>query len=320
MTGLYNRDEFERRLKAMLADSCDMKGEHALLYIDLDEFKVVNDAAGHAAGDQFLKQIAVIVQGMARNTDTAARLCGDEFALVVANRSIEGAQETAQQLCERIDAFRFRFDDQSFHVGASVGLVPIDGRWSDVESILRAADGACFAAKESGRNRFHTYVATDQLIGSHRQALRWVRRVEQALDRNGFVLRWQRIMPLTAVNEGTHCGILIRMIDEDGGLVAPGVFLPSAERFGIASRIDRWVIRTMLRWMEDNRAKLGHVSTVSINLSGRSVGDPDFHQDVERLLREFSVDTAKLCFEVTETTAITNILEATAILRIDAPP
>ena len=320
MTGLYNRDEFERRLKAMLADSCDMKGEHALLYIDLDEFKVVNDAAGHAAGDQFLKQIALIVQGMARNTDTAARLCGDEFALVVANRSIEGAQETAQQLCERIDAFRFRFDDQSFHVGASVGLVPIDGRWSDVESILRAADGACFAAKESGRNRFHTYVATDQLIGSHRQALRWVRRVEQALDRNGFVLRWQRIMPLTAVNEGTHCGILIRMIDEDGGLVAPGVFLPSAEQFGIASRIDRWVIRTMLRWMEDNRAKLGHVSTVSINLSGRSVGDPDFHQDVERLLREFSVDTAKLCFEVTETTAITNILEATAILRIDAPP
>ena len=315
MTGLYNRDEFERRLKAMLADSCDMKGEHALLYIDLDEFKVVNDAAGHAAGDQFLKQIALIVQGMARNTDTAARLCGDEFALVVANRSIEGAQETAQQLCERIDAFRFRFDDQSFHVGASVGLVPIDGRWSDVESILRAADGACFAAKESGRNRFHTYVATDQLIGSHRQALRWVRRVEQALDRNGFVLRWQRIMPLTAVNEGTHCGILIRMIDEDGGLVAPGVFLPSAERFGIASRIDRWVIRTMLRWMEDNRAKLGHVSTVSINLSGRSVGDPDFHQDVERLLREFSVDTAKLCFEVTETTAITNILEATAFFE-----
>jgi len=145
--------------------------------------------------------------------------------------------------------------------------------------------------------------------------MHWVRRIERALDRNGFVLCWQRITPLTAISEGTHCEILVRMIDEDGGLVGPGVFLPSAERFGIASRIDRWVLRTMLKWMEDNRTKLGHVSTVSINLSGRSVGDRDFHQDVELLLRAFSVDTAKLCFEVTETSAITNILEATAFFE-----
>jgi len=315
MTGLYNRDEFERRLKAMLADDCVVQGQHALLYIDLDQFKVVNDAAGHAAGDQLLKQIALIIQGMARNTDTAARLGGDEFALVVTNRSIEGAKYVAQRLCERIDAFRFQFDDQSFHVGASIGLVPIDGRWSDVKSILRAADGACFAAKEGGRNRFHTYVATDQLIGSHRQAMGWLRRIEQALDRNGFVLRWQRITPLLVTNEGTHCEILVRMIDEDGGLVSPGVFLPSAERFGIASRIDRWVIRNVLKWMEDNCSRLAHVATVSINLSGRSIGDREFHREVESLLSASSVDVGKLCFEVTETTAITNILQATAFFE-----
>lgn len=315
MTGLYNRDEFERRLNVTLANACSNTNKHALLYVDLDQFKVVNDAAGHAAGDQLLKQIAFFLKRSSRKVDTVARLGGDEFALIVEHCTIEAAESVARKICEGIDAYRFQYDGQTFRVGASIGLVPIDERWPDSESIMRAADGACFAAKEGGRNRFHTYLNTDRVIDSHRQAMHWVRRIERALDADRFVLYWQRIMPLSSVDEGEHCEILLRMLGDDGQLVAPAAFCPSAERFGIATRIDRWVIRTILKWMAHNQAALGHVATISINLSGQSVGDREFHKEVAELLKWTAVDTGKLCFEVTETAAITNFYDATAFFE-----
>ena len=315
MTGLYSRDEFERWLKTTFADIYGSQDQHVLLYMDRHQFKVVNDAAGRAAGDQLMMKSSLFIKDLACKTHTAARLGEDEFAVLFEHCFVESAKNLARKLCERIDIFRFRFDAQTFHVGAGIGLVPIDRRWLDTESILSAADAACFAAKEGGRNRFHTCRARDQVIGSHQLAMRWVRRIEQALDVDRFVLHWQRITPLKASYEGTHCEILLRMVDDDGRLIAPSAFLPSAVRFGIATRIDRWVIRTMLRWMVDNYAALTHVATVSINLSGHSVGDREFHTAVINLLESALVDAGKLCFEVTETATIASLYDATALFE-----
>jgi len=188
--------------------------------------------------------------------------------------------------------------------------VPVDTRWPTTASILQAADSACYAAKQAGRNRVHTYFAADEVIESYREDMQWVRRLEQALDNGQFVLHWQQVRPLGTEREGLHGEVLLRLVDDEGKLISPGAFLPSAERFYMASRIDRWVVRTVFEWMATHRAVLSHVDTLAINLSGQSIGDRDFHHYVTALIGTIAFDHQKLCFEITETTAITNLSDA----------
>jgi diguanylate cyclase (GGDEF)-like protein/PAS domain S-box-containing protein len=310
LTGLLNRDEFERRLQLALAAAHGGEAEYALMYVDLDRFNLVNDAAGHAAGDQVLKQVAGMVSRLVRKGDACARLGGDEFGLILEHCSIEAAQGIAQVICQGIDAVRFQHGNQRFHIGASIGLVPVDARWPTTASILQAADSACYAAKAAGRNRVHTYFAADEMIEAHRKDMQWVRRLEQALDKGQFALHWQQITALGDDTGGLHGEILLRLVDNDGAMIPPGAFLPSAERFHMASRIDRWVVRELFEWMAEHRAALLHVDTIAINLSGQSIGDRDFHRYVTELIETIAFDRQKLCFEITETAAITNLNDA----------
>ena len=310
LTGLLNRDEFERCLQLTLTAAHRAEAEYALMYIDLDRFSLVNDAAGHAAGDQVLKQVVGIIRRFVRKGDAFARLGGDEFGLILEHCAFETAQDIAQTICQGIDAVRFQHGNQRFHIGASIGLVPVDAGWPTTASILQAADSACYAAKAAGRNRVHTYFAADEMIEAHRQDMQWVYRLEQALDKGQFALHWQQITPLGDETGGLHVEILLRLINDDGTLISPGAFLPSAERFHMATRIDRWVVHEVFEWMAHHRATLPHVGTVAINLSGQSIGDRDFHRYVMELIETIAFDRQKLCFEITETAAITNLSDA----------
>lgn len=310
LTGLLNRAEFERRLQATLTSVYKREAKYVLMRIDLDNFRLVNDAGGHAAGDQLLKQVADLIGRFVHKGDTLGRLGGDEFGLVIRRRSIEEVQNVAHMIREEIDAFRFQLGIHRLHLGASIGLVLVDERWPTKTTLLRAASSACFAAKQGGRNRVHTYFASDEKIESHRSDMHWLRRLERALDQGEFVLHWQQIMSLVPDNSGIHGEVLLRLVGDQGQLISPGTFLPVAERFHMASRIDRWVLREVFEWMARHKAALSHVDQLAINLSGQSIGDRDFHLYVLELLGAIKFDHHKLCFEITETAGITNMNDA----------
>lgn len=310
LTGLLNRDDFERRLQDAVQSPARQIRKMFLLVIDLDDFKLVNDAAGHAAGDQVLQQVVSLIRRSICPVDQLFRIGGNEFALLAESRNLASAEVLARRICQRIADFRFYHERQRLHLSASIGLVCVDHLWTSSRALLRAADMACFAAKEAGRNRVQTYVSSDSAIEGHRSHMRWAHRLVQALDQNRFVLYWQQIHPL-AGESVVHFGeVLLRMIDDDGQIIAPGGFLPAAERFHMMTRIDRWVVRNVFSMLAARRESLSSVLGVSVNLSGQSIGDPDFHVFVAEQMREFNFDTSKLCFEITETTAITNLEQA----------
>jgi len=315
LTGLVNRSEFETRLERLrLASQEQNGGEHALLYIDLDQFKLVNDACGHAVGDALLQQVSRMLADSVRARDTIARLGGDEFAIVMERCTVEQAQRVAQKLCDRMDDFRFVHDDRRFRIGMSIGLVPVDGRWQTTAALQQAADTCCYAAKEAGRNRVHTWFDTDIAMRERQHELQWTTRIEHALDEDGFVLYAQRLTPLTGTSRGVHAEVLLRMRQEGGPLVAPGAFLPAAERFHLASRIDRWVLRHAIDWMTA-LPDTTRIELLSVNLSGQSVGDRSFHRWALELLAKAGPALCRaLCLEITETAAVTNIADAAVFI------
>lgn len=316
LTGLVNRAEFEVRLQRLLHESqADGKG-HALLYIDLDQFKLVNDACGHAAGDRLLQQVAGLLGQTLRSRDTLARLGGDEFAVILEHCSSVQALRVAREICQRMNDFRFVSSGQRFRIGASIGLVPLDRRWSTVGAVMQAADTSCYAAKENGRNRVHLWLDSDEGLRARHGEMQLATRLEQALDENRFVLYAQRIVPVATPAAGAklHAELLVRLRERDGALVSPGAFLPAAERFHLASRIDRWVLA---RGIELLRAQgdLSGIDMLSINLSGQSVGDRAFHRDAIALLSAAGPELCRcLCLEITETAAVTNMAEATRFI------
>ncbi len=313
LTGLVNRPEFELRLRHVLESGPERP--HALLYIDLDQFKLVNDACGHSVGDQLLQQVSKVLADCIRGRDTLARLGGDEFGVILEFCPLDAAQRVAQHICDRMEEYRFVHEGRSFRVGASIGLVPLDGRWVGAASVLQAADTACYAAKEAGRNRVHLWLETDRVVRARQGEMQWANRLTQALDEDRFVLFAQRILPLRpAEGEGLHCELLLRLREPDGTLVTPAAFLPAAERFHLASRIDRWVLRHAIARLQ-RVPELGTVSSVAINLSGQSIGDRAFHRFAESAIRGAGFDTSKLCFEITETAAITNLADATVFIE-----
>ncbi|MDZ7856744.1 EAL domain-containing protein [Sphaerotilus sp.] len=319
LTGLVNRGEFDQRLNRALARAQHDQSDNALLYLDLDQFKLVNDACGHATGDLLLRQIGGLLRDAVRTRDTLARLGGDEFGVLLEHCSTDQARRVAQQICDRMDEFRFVHDERRFRVGVSIGLVPVDRRWSRSAMVMQAADAACYAAKEAGRNRVHTWYDSDEALRERHGQMQWTTRLEQALDEHRFELHAQRIEPIRRPGEkdavavaGLHCEVLLRLREADGTLVLPGAFLPAAERFQMASRLDRWVVREVFDTL--SRAAV-MPQVIAINLSGQSLGDRSFHQYIRERVAQAPFDVTRLCFEVTETTAITHLGEATVFMR-----
>lgn len=316
LTNLVNRDEFERVLHRCLASARDRGVEHAVLFLDLDRFKIVNDTCGHMVGDQLLRQVAQLIAQPIRGSDTLARLGGDEFGVILENCTVARALPLAQEICRRMDEFRFVHESQRFHISASIGLVSVHGRWHSTSAIRQAADAACYAAKEEGRNRVHVYRESDQGVQDLRGNLRWVQRLETALDEGQLRLYWQRIVPLQrgSPSDPIKAEILLRL-DEAGKLIAPGAFLPTAERYGMTPRLDRRVVGTMFEWLAQHAEALDRIDSLAINLSGQSIGDRDFRHNVLHWLERPRFPTSKLCFEITETSAITHLGESAAFFE-----
>ena len=309
LTGLSNRLTFEQQLEKALHDSAERGTHHALLYLDLDQFKVVNDTCGHGAGDLLLQRIAKLLQAHIRGTDVIARLGGDEFGALLNDCPLDQALRIANEMREEIQDLRFVWGDKSFNVGVSIGLVPItadSGTKADVQS---AADAACYAAKEKGRNRVHVYRPDDSELDLRRGEMEWVSRITQGLEDNRFLLYAQEIVALRpGLSRGRRIELLLRLRGEDGSIVSPQAFLPAAERYNLMPAIDRWVVRTALATLagdSDHR-----VESCSINLSGQNLTDDSFLSFVLEQIGRHAVPPGKLCFEITETAAVTHLERA----------
>ncbi|MEO1300266.1 MAG: diguanylate cyclase [Cyanobacteria bacterium J06636_16] len=246
LTGLTNRQQFEQSLMESLQSVQQGDQVHVLCYLDLDQFKVVNDTCGHIAGDELLRQISRLLKVNIRATDILARLGGDEFGILLKQCPLQRAELIAEKLRETVQNFRFLWQDKVFSVGVSIGLVLLDADSHTLTEILSAADAACYAAKGLGRNRVHIYQANDSELAKQRGERQWSLRIRQALEENRFCLYRQTIASTVKFDDiqQVHCEILLRMIDEEGDLILPGAFIPAAERYGLMPDIDRWVVKT----------------------------------------------------------------------------
>jgi len=317
LTGLINRAEFERRLSNSLRDTDEHGSCHVLCYLDLDQFKVVNDTCGHIAGDELLRQLAALFRVRVRDTDVLARLGGDEFGIILMNCGIQEAQAMADSVRELVENFRFSWEDRTFAVGVSIGLVPIDGQGYGLTELLRASDAACYAAKESGRNRVHVFQTDDKALLERQGEMQWVNRIRQALDDDRLRLFVQPIQSLNSPPESQkRFEVLVRMLDEQGRIVPPGAFMPAAERYNVACAIDRWVVANTLAWIGDHARRCGgNPGHYSINLTADSLTDEDFLGFVHERIKRERVPPQSLCFEITETNAIANLSRALEFMR-----
>ncbi|MEC4750154.1 EAL domain-containing protein [Methylomicrobium sp. Wu6] len=314
LTQLINRQEFDRRLERVVALVASSKASHALCYIDLDQFKIVNDTCSHAAGDELLRQISSLFSTVTRRSDTLARLGGDEFAILMENCPLESAVAVTDKIHQVVEQFQFFWQDKSFRIGVSIGLVMIDLCNGGADIHMKQADMACFMAKEAGRNRTHIYREDDKAMVQHHGEMNWVVRINDALEQDLFCLYAQDIVPLGA-GEGEHCEILIRMRDRNDNLVSAKAFLPAAERYQLATKIDRWVIRNVFDYFTDHYKRLERLSLCSINLSGSSLSDLNLLGFIESEFARTSMPPAKVCFEITETAAIANLTLATDFMK-----
>jgi diguanylate cyclase (GGDEF)-like protein len=309
LTGLVNRREFERKL-AMLLDSGKIKDkQHVLLYLDLDQFKVVNDTCGHIAGDELLRQLTALLSDKVRDNDTLARLGGDEFGVLLEACPVEQGMRIAEEMRKTIAGFKFAWENKLFDVGVSIGLVPLDAQSESMAAVLSAADAACYAAKDDGRNRVQIFHG-DKESGRRQGEMQWVSHINKALEENRFVLFFQEIKPVASSGHGRHFEILVRMRDEQGALVPPMAFIPAAERYNLMLAIDKWVVCNTFDWLVARGFKDGDAMSCAINLSGQSFGDDAF---LEFMLQQFDtrpIPQGSVCFEITETAAIANLNKA----------
>ncbi len=300
LTGLINRQEFERRLKRVVATAHTGLTDNALCYLDLDQFKLINDTCGHVAGD--------------RHRDTVARLGGDHVDILMEHCSLEKAKQVAIKLVEAVSDYEFYWKDKRFKIGASIGLVAVNESSTDVNGLLSAADNACYMAKEQGRNRIHVFQDDDEHLLQRHGEMQWAVRLPRALEEGRLRLYFQPMMPVAAeVVEGAHYEILVRL--EEDQLVLPETFLPAADRYQLSSRLDRWVIETTFQWIADHPAHLRSLHICAINLSGHSLNEETFLQFVNQKLKDSPIPPEKICFEITETVAIANLSRATDFMK-----
>lgn len=309
LTGLINRREFEQRLERLQVSAAEHGREHALCCMDLDQFKVINDSCGHAAGDELLRQLALMLKGKLRERDILGRLGGDEFALLLENCPLSDALEVAESFRAEVQRFRFKWEDRIFSVGMSVGMVSITRDSGTVAGLLSAADAACYVAKNRGRNQIHVYESCDIELARHRGEMQWVSRIHRALEDQRLRLWWQAVRRTDGMPEKIrHVELLLRMLDDDGNEILPMAFIPAAERYFIMPALDSWVIEEVLRLCRLHLVtdQMQHC-LFAVNLSGASLKDPVFRRMLLRNLQENPDFGPHLCFEITETAAIGNL-------------
>jgi diguanylate cyclase (GGDEF)-like protein/PAS domain S-box-containing protein len=316
MTGLINRGEFERLLLGLIKGSRQHDTEHTLCYIDLDQFKVVNDTCGHIAGDELLRQMADVLRKLVRKRDVVARLGGDEFGILMESCPLEQAERIISEQHRQIREFRFTWGDKIFTVGASIGLVAITRGAGNLSDLLRQADAACYAAKDRGRNCIHIYKPDDEELARRHGEMQWVSRITEALDKELFQLYGQPIVPVAddSLLTGTHCEILLRMVEGER-IVSPGAFLPAAERYHLSTQIDRWVIRTLFEHLAAFPRQLDNLGLCAVNISGHSLLNDELLEFIFEQFRRWPVPPEKICFEITETAAISNLAHASRFIH-----
>ena len=314
LTGLVNRREFEIRLDHAFLNVRADNIEYALCFMDLDQFKLINDTCGHNAGDELLRQISTILKQQIRKSDTLARLGGDEFGVLLEACSLTKAEQIAFILLRAINDFRFTWQGQSFDIGVSIGVAPITALTANVSELLSAADTACFLAKDKGRNRIHIYHPEDSELEQHRGQVQWVQRINEAIDQDNLVLYYQPIVSLNQANpSANHYEILVRMTNETGGLIPPMAFIPAAERYKLMPSVDEWIIRNALFNIQYIYQESNHdfeSCMFTINISGQSLSTSDFSSYILKELARHDINPSTICFEITETAAIANMSSA----------
>jgi diguanylate cyclase (GGDEF)-like protein/PAS domain S-box-containing protein len=315
LTGLVNRREFELKLQRALELTQATGTTHAVCYMDLDRFKAVNDTCGHVAGDELLRQLAHVLQQKVRSADIVARLGGDEFAVLLHNCALNDALQVSQSLLKSVQQFEFIWGASRFVLGASIGVVCVHGGFKRIAQVMNAADTACYAAKDHGRNRVHVYQEDDVHLARRHGEMEWVARAKRALAENRLFLEAQEIRPLApGAGEKPHYELLVRMRDETGRAVPPGAFLPAVERYNLSVRYDRWVIGAAITWIREHPDVMNRVSRFFINLSRDSINDPDTASFIRQTLTAAGVDPRRLGFETAESVAIGNLGKANQLI------
>jgi diguanylate cyclase (GGDEF)-like protein len=315
LTGLVNRREFERRLADAIRRGGDEAEQSALLYLDLDQFKIVNDTCGHPAGDELIRRVAQTVRGSVRGTDTLGRLGGDEFGLLLAACTPAAALSIAEAIRSNLAELKFFWEGRMFVVGVSIGVVTLDRSFGSVAEVLSAADSACYLAKDAGRNRVQVFRPDDRKIRSRSGEMNWVTRIAEALEHSRFTLFAQDIRAIADSSLETSYEVLLRLRDQDGQLVAPMNFIPAAERYGLMPRLDRWVIERTVAALGELRNRGRWMPRLAVNLSAASLQDGELFPFISNLLREHHVPPHRLGFELTETTAITQLGAVSRLLN-----
>ncbi|MEM7082360.1 MAG: EAL domain-containing protein [Pseudomonadota bacterium] len=316
LTGLLNRKAFEQKLSDLFSDNIATTEEHALLYLDLDQFKIINDTCGHAAGDHYLLQLTQLLQKRVRNSDVLARLGGDEFGVLLHGCNEEQAKELAGELCESVAAMNFSWRERIHRHTVSIGIIAIEPA-DDAAAVLSAADVACFTAKDMGRNRLHVY--HDDKVPNRHVEMQWVARISRALDEERLVVYSQPIVNIGSEtdNDIPHYELLVRLTDRFGQVIVPQYFISAAERYNLMPRVDAWMVSHVLKhlvWRPDC-ADCGPRYKLSLNLSGTSLSDGGFMDHLEALFDEHSLAPGTLCFEITETATITNMAQVAQFMH-----
>lgn len=317
LTGLINRREFERRVEAALVAARDGDERHILCFVDLDRFKVVNDTSGHAAGDELLRQITQLLRQRVRSQDVLARLGGDEFGILLENCLLDDAIPVLESLRQSVEDYRFTWDNHVFSIGTSVGLVVVDEQVKSVVEAMSAADQACYAAKELGRNRLHVFQVGDQEFSRRQGEMDWASRIAKALEENRLLLYAQPVVPLsTGAATGLRFEVFLRLLNEKGEVVMPEVFMPAAERFDLMPALDRWIIEATCQGLRRLRERRDCPKLLcAINLSAQSVARPDMLAYIEERLAAHGIAPQALCFELTETAASHNFSQVTDFVQ-----
>jgi diguanylate cyclase (GGDEF)-like protein/PAS domain S-box-containing protein len=317
LTGLVNRAEFERRLTAAIEASRSEGTGYVVTYLDLDRFKLVNDTSGHIAGDNLLREIAALLKKRVRDSDTVARMGGDEFAMLLAGCPLDKGRQIADEVCEAVGSHRFAWQDQVFDVGVSIGLVEIGSDSASAEAVLSAADSACYVAKQEGRGRHHVYSARDELMAREKGEIQWLQRLQQALREEQFELHVQPIVAADgAASRGPAAEVFVRMNDESGARYVPAQFMAAAERYQLMASIDRWVVRRVLTTIASGVPKLPGARSCSVNLSGQTLIDDSFLEYIVELFDHTGVDPRKICFEVNELAVMANVEHAKRFISV----
>lgn len=307
LTDLVNRREFERRLVQALDDTHKSGQPHVLLYLDLDQFKIVNDTCGHVAGDHLLKQIGLLLSHQIRSDDTLARLGGDEFGVLLRGCDAFHAQKVAEKLCSEVSDYRFVWHNKPFSVSLSIGMVLFDNHYSSAGELLSHADLACYAAKDRGRNNVQLYEKSDVDMQRRQSDMNWTSRIQQALQNDSFCL-WQQEMAALQPDtvDGYQTEFLLRLREGDD-TIPPGAFIPAAERFNLMVKIDRKVIELAFQYLDRTGLGRKKTGTFFINLSGSSFNEPELFLYISQLAERYELKPERICFEITETSAIANL-------------